>query len=111
MRSILEERSFPVDELRLFASARSAGRRLPFRGEQVVVEDAATADPSGIDVALFSSGALLAWGNNNVGQLGNGTTTSSDTPVRVDLPTGWRALAAGSGPDAATMLAIVHKKS
>jgi aspartate-semialdehyde dehydrogenase len=60
MRSILEERSFPVDELRLFASARSAGRRLPFRGEQVVVEDAATADPSGIDVALFSSGATAS---------------------------------------------------
>ncbi|HEX3839453.1 MAG TPA: aspartate-semialdehyde dehydrogenase [Acidimicrobiales bacterium] len=60
MRSILEERGFPIDELRLFASARSAGRRLPFRGDQVVVEDAATADPAGIDIALFSSGATAS---------------------------------------------------
>jgi aspartate-semialdehyde dehydrogenase len=60
MRSILEERRFPIDELRLFASARSAGRRLPFRGDQVVVEDAATADPAGIDIALFSSGATAS---------------------------------------------------
>jgi aspartate-semialdehyde dehydrogenase len=60
MRAILDERSFPVDELRLFASSRSAGRRLPFRGDEVVVEDAATADPSGIDIALFSSGATAS---------------------------------------------------
>jgi aspartate-semialdehyde dehydrogenase len=57
MQSILEERHFPVDELRLFASSRSAGRTLCFRGRNIVVEDAATADPSGIDIALFSSGA------------------------------------------------------
>jgi aspartate-semialdehyde dehydrogenase len=60
MQAILEERDFPVDELRLFASARSAGRTLAFRGTDVVVEDAATADPSGIDIALFSSGATAS---------------------------------------------------
>ena len=60
MQAILEERDFPVDELRLFASARSAGRTLSFRGADVVVEDAATADPSGIDIALFSSGATAS---------------------------------------------------
>src|SRR3954451_20022302 len=57
MRRILEERAFPVDELRYFASARSAGRTLPWKGQDVVVEDAATADPTGLDVALFSAGA------------------------------------------------------
>jgi aspartate-semialdehyde dehydrogenase len=57
MRAILEERHFPVDELRLFASYRSAGRTLAFRGQDIVVEDAAAADPAGIDIALFSSGA------------------------------------------------------
>ncbi len=57
MQTILEERNFPVDELRLFASSRSAGRTLRFRSRDIVVEDAATADPSGIDIALFSSGA------------------------------------------------------
>ncbi len=60
MQAILEERGFPVDELRLFASARSAGRTLAFRGADVVVEDAAVADPSGIDIALFSSGATAS---------------------------------------------------
>ncbi len=57
MRDILEERAFPLDDLRLFASARSAGRRLPFGGDELPVEDAATADVSGLDLALFSSGA------------------------------------------------------
>lgn len=57
MRRLLEERDFPVAEIRFFATARSAGTTLPFRGEDVVVEDVATADPSGLDVALFSAGA------------------------------------------------------
>jgi aspartate-semialdehyde dehydrogenase len=56
MRRILAERAFPVDQLRLFASARSAGRTLPWRDGEVPVEDAATADYSGLDVALFSAG-------------------------------------------------------
>jgi len=60
MQAILDERDFPIDEIRLFASSRSAGRALAFRGEDVVVEDAATADPSGIDIALFSSGATAS---------------------------------------------------
>ena len=57
MRAILEERNFPVDEIRFFASARSAGTTLPWKGTEITVEDAAIADPSGLDVALFSSGA------------------------------------------------------
>ena len=57
MRRLLEERAFPVDEIRYFASARSAGRTLPWKGADVVVEDAETADPSGLDIALFLAGA------------------------------------------------------
>ena len=57
MRQILAERSFPADEVRFFASARSAGTTLPFAGREIVVEDAETADPSGLDIALFSAGA------------------------------------------------------
>ena len=57
MRSILAERNFPLSEIRYFASARSAGTTLPWRGTDITVEDAATADPSGLDVALFSAGA------------------------------------------------------
>ncbi|MFX4292973.1 aspartate-semialdehyde dehydrogenase [Streptomyces bohaiensis] len=56
MREILAERKFPVEQLRLFASARSAGRALPWAGGEVTVEDAATADYSGLDIVLFSAG-------------------------------------------------------
>ena len=56
MRRILVERSFPIDELRVFASARSAGRTLPWRGGEVTVEDAETASYDGLDIALFSAG-------------------------------------------------------
>jgi len=57
MREILAERSFPIRELRLFATARSAGTAVEFAGETIVIEDVETADPAGIDVALFSAGA------------------------------------------------------
>jgi len=56
MRRLLAERDFPVEQIRFFASARSAGRTLPWAGGEVVVEDASTADVSGLDVALFSAG-------------------------------------------------------
>jgi aspartate-semialdehyde dehydrogenase len=60
MRKLLAERSFPVEEIRYFASARSAGSTLPWQGGDVVVEDASAADPSGLDVALFSAGAATS---------------------------------------------------
>ncbi len=56
MISILEERSFPVSELRLFASSRSAGTKIDTQWGTVEVEDLATADPAGIQIALFSAG-------------------------------------------------------
>jgi aspartate-semialdehyde dehydrogenase len=60
MRTLLAERGFPVADLRLFASARSAGRTLPWPGGDVTVEDAATADFAGLDLALFAAGATLS---------------------------------------------------
>jgi aspartate-semialdehyde dehydrogenase len=60
MRSILAERQFPVSQLRMFASARSAGRRLPWADGDIEVEDAATADYSGLDIVLFSAGGATA---------------------------------------------------
>ena len=60
MRTLLEERDFPVDEVRFFASARSAGTRIPFKGTEIEVEDSATADFSGIDIALFSNGGTTS---------------------------------------------------
>ena len=60
MLSVLQERRFPVDQLRLFASSRSAGRRLPWAGGEITVEDAATADYQGLDIVLFSAGATTS---------------------------------------------------
>jgi aspartate-semialdehyde dehydrogenase len=56
MRTLLAERSFPVSDIRFFASARSAGTTLPWADGEIVVEDTETADVSGLDVALFSNG-------------------------------------------------------
>jgi aspartate-semialdehyde dehydrogenase len=60
MRTLLEERRFPVASIRFFASARSAGRTLAFAGREVEVEDADRADPAGVDIALFSVGAAAS---------------------------------------------------
>ncbi|WP_040158650.1 aspartate-semialdehyde dehydrogenase [Nigerium massiliense] len=60
MRALLEERDFPVDEMRYFASAKSAGTTLPWKGEEITVEDTATADFSGLDVAIMSAGATMS---------------------------------------------------
>ena len=60
MRAVLAERQFPVSQLRLFASSRSAGRLLPWADGEVVVEDADTADYSGLDIVLFSAGGATA---------------------------------------------------
>ena len=57
---ILAERDFPVGELRLFASARSAGRTIPWGDREITVEDAETADPTGLDIAIFSAGAATS---------------------------------------------------
>ncbi|MGO2111388.1 MAG: aspartate-semialdehyde dehydrogenase [Pseudoclavibacter sp.] len=60
LRRLLDEREFPIASIRLFASARSAGKTLPFKGDDVTVEDVATADLSGIDIALFSAGGTTS---------------------------------------------------
>jgi len=60
MRTLLDEREFPATTVRFFASSRSQGRKLPFRGQEIEVEDAETADPSGLDIAVFSAGATMS---------------------------------------------------
>lgn len=60
MRSVLVERAFGVDEIRFFGSSRSAGTVLDWQGSAVVVEDAAAADLSGLDIALCSTGATAS---------------------------------------------------
>ncbi|WP_420866828.1 aspartate-semialdehyde dehydrogenase [Acidipropionibacterium jensenii] len=56
MRTLLAQRHFPLDDVRFFSSSRSAGKKLTFKGTEITVEDTATADFSGIDIALFSAG-------------------------------------------------------
>jgi aspartate-semialdehyde dehydrogenase len=59
-RSILLERNFPHESIRFFASARSAGRSLPWKGDEVLVEEADGADYSGLDIVLFSAGGATS---------------------------------------------------
>ena len=56
MLRLLVERGLPLDGLRLFSSARSAGSTVTVNGREILVEDADLADPSGLDIALFSAG-------------------------------------------------------
>jgi len=55
--SIIEERNFPFTSLKMLASSRSAGKKIPFKGKEYVVEQMTTDSFKGIDIALFSAGA------------------------------------------------------
>ncbi|WP_030837833.1 aspartate-semialdehyde dehydrogenase [Streptomyces hygroscopicus] len=82
MREVLAERDFPAEQLRLFASARSAGRTLPWRGTEIAVEDAATADYSGLDIVLFSAGGATS--RALAGKV------AAQGPVVIDNSSAWR---------------------
>ena len=82
MREILRERELPVEQLRLFASARSAGRALPWRGGEVTVEDAAAADYTGLDVVLFSAGGATS--------KALAEKVAAQGPVVIDNSSAWR---------------------
>ena len=60
MLSVLAERQFPIGKLHLLASARSAGEKIEYGARKVVVEDLATFDPAGVDIALFSAGGAIS---------------------------------------------------
>jgi aspartate-semialdehyde dehydrogenase len=82
MRRLLEERDFPIASIRFFASARSAGSTLAFKGQEIVVEDAATADPTGLDIALFSAGAT--------GSKAQAPRFAAAGAIVIDNSSGWR---------------------
>jgi aspartate-semialdehyde dehydrogenase len=82
MRRLLEERDFPIASIRFFASARSAGSTLAFKGQDIVVEDAATADPTGVDIALFSAGAT--------GSKAQAPRFAAAGAIVIDNSSGWR---------------------
>jgi len=82
VRSILAERQFPVGEMRYFASARSAGRKLPWADTEIEVEDAAAADYSNLDIVLMSAGATTSRAEaERIGASG---------PVVIDNSSAWR---------------------
>src|SRR5262249_35256551 len=60
MIQTLARRQFPVSKLTLLASARSAGKKLPFRGEDIVVQELTRTSFQGVDLALFSAGAKIS---------------------------------------------------
>ncbi|RZD95095.1 aspartate-semialdehyde dehydrogenase, partial [Streptomyces albidoflavus] len=82
MRRILVERNFPVSELRLFASARSAGSTIEWQGGEVTVEDASTADYSGLDIVLFSAGGATS--------RALAEKVAAQGPVVIDNSSAWR---------------------
>jgi len=82
MRRLLDERNFPADKVRFFASARSAGTTLPWRGSEIVVEDAATADYTGLDIALLSAGKTTS--------LALAPTVAAAGAIVIDNSSAWR---------------------
>jgi aspartate-semialdehyde dehydrogenase len=60
MLSVLAERQFPIGKLHLLASSRSAGEKIEYGARKIVVEDLATFDPAGVDIALFSAGGSVS---------------------------------------------------
>ena len=82
MQRILLERSFPIEELRLFASPRSAGKRLEWGNTKIVVEDASTANYSGLDIALFSAGKTTS--------LALAEKVASEGVLIIDNSSAWR---------------------
>jgi aspartate-semialdehyde dehydrogenase len=84
MRRLLDESDIDIASMRYFASARSAGTTLPWRGADVVVEDAATADPSGVDIALFSAGGATSKAIAPVFAAAGATVVDNSSAWRMD---------------------------
>ncbi len=84
MREILEERDFPVAELRLLASERSRGKMLPFRGEKVEVQVLDKDSFLGIDLALFSAGATVSKRFSPVAAAAGAVVVDNSSAFRMD---------------------------
>ena len=87
MRSILEERNFPADKVRFFASPRSAGQELEFRGEKIVVEDLSQvteASIADVDSALFSAGGATSRDWSPVFAAAGATVVDNSSAFRKD---------------------------
>ena len=119
MRKLLEDRDFPATSVRFFASARSQGKKLPFRGQEIEVEDAETADPAGLDIALFSAGATMSrvqaprFATAGVTVIDNSSAWRKDPDVPLVVSevnfardAGWRPKGIIANPNCTTMAAM-----
>ncbi|MGD7788714.1 aspartate-semialdehyde dehydrogenase [Propionibacteriaceae bacterium Y1700] len=83
MRTLLAESSLPITSIRYFASARSAGTKLPWKDQEVVVEDTDTADFTGLDIALFSNGKTAS--------LATAPKVAAAGAIVIDNSSAWRS--------------------
>jgi len=95
MRDILAERNFPLSQIRFFASPRSAGTKIDFGGESIIVEDASTADYAGLDIVFFSAGGSTS--------LALAPKVAAAGAVVIDNSSAWR-----SDPDVPLVVAEVN---
>ena len=93
MVKTLEKRNFPISELKLLASARSAGKTMKFKGEDVVIQEMTKASFNDVDIALFSAGssiskeyAPLFRGNKNMVMIDNSSCFRMDDDVPLVVP-------------------------
>ena len=92
MLKMVESRNFPVGSLRLFASERSAGKTLKYRGQDIVIEKLDTSSPKGLDVALFSAGAAVSkefapvFAKDNVFVIDNSSAWRMDKDIPLVVP-------------------------
>ncbi|HLX11291.1 MAG TPA: aspartate-semialdehyde dehydrogenase [Bacteroidota bacterium] len=84
MIQVLEERNFPVGNLRLLASARSAGRKIPFRGSEISVEELRSDSFAGVDIALFSAGASVSKEFGPIGAKAGTLVIDNSSAFRMD---------------------------
>jgi aspartate-semialdehyde dehydrogenase len=84
VRQLLLDRAFPLEEIRFFASSRSAGQTLRFGDREVVIEDASTADPSGLDLAIFSAGGSTSLALAPVFAAAGATVIDNSSAWRMD---------------------------
>jgi aspartate-semialdehyde dehydrogenase len=82
--AVLAARGFPVRQLRLLASPRSVGQRLPFRGEQLPVEALAADSFRGVDLALFSAGSAVAREHAPRAQAAGAVVVDNSSAFRLD---------------------------
>lgn len=95
MRDILAARKFPLSQVRFFASPRSAGTKIDFGGESIVVEDASTADYAGLDIVFFSAGGSTS--------LALAPKVAAAGAIVIDNSSAWR-----SDPDVPLVVAEVN---